>query len=267
MEGTERMNGDQRTTLVNGILAAFDLDSLSAVWFLKFGRSLENDVDVRRKFSIVVMDVVRSGELDGRLEFFYRGLVEDRPDNKELKSAYETVFGVHPGHSSEATDASGVHVLRAIPSKQHSPGNSGASECGPGPAPRIDGGTPRSDERDPSRQLEPGSDQKNGASYSWERAVTIAGGSLFIAVMIVLSLFVPNPTTFQYTIFRTVIAISVAAFGSSLPGTLGINLNGWLKAGGCAAVFVIVYFYNPASLVANAGQLPSTGQLKSGRSG
>ena len=35
------------------------------------------------------------------------------------------------------------------------------------------------------------------------------------------------------------------------PGFIEINVSNWLKAGGALGVFVIIYFYSPASLVAN----------------
>ena len=42
----------------------------------------------------------------------------------------------------------------------------------------------------------------------------------------------------------------MAAF---IPGFLGVEINIWLRAGGAAAVFVIVYFFSPAHLVVQPG--------------
>jgi internalin A len=78
----------------------------------------------------------------------------------------------------------------------------------------------------------------------------------FIIVIITIALFVPNPTAFQYTIFRVVLALFAAGTAIMIPGALEITIKNWLKATGAIAVFVIVYFYSPASLVHN----PETAQ-------
>jgi hypothetical protein len=46
--------------------------------------------------------------------------------------------------------------------------------------------------------------------------------------------------------------LAVAAFATTIPGTLQIDLPDWLRGGGALAVFVIVYFYSPAELVVQA---------------
>lgn len=79
--------------------------------------------------------------------------------------------------------------------------------------------------------------------------VAIVSGGVFIVTMLVIALFVPQPSPFQYFVFRSVLSISAAAFATAIPGILNINMGNWLKAGGALAVLVLVYLVNPASLV------------------
>jgi hypothetical protein len=83
--------------------------------------------------------------------------------------------------------------------------------------------------------------------------VAIASGAVFILTMLVIALAVPHPSDFQYFVFRSVLALSAAAFATAIPGILSIQLGNWLKAGGALAVLVLVYLFNPASLVIGAG--------------
>ncbi len=74
-------------------------------------------------------------------------------------------------------------------------------------------------------------------------------GILFVVALMVLAIAFPNPTPFQYTVFRVVLALAAAGFGAMIPGVFDVRVGVWLKAGGTLAIFVIVYFYNPASLI------------------
>jgi hypothetical protein len=84
-----------------------------------------------------------------------------------------------------------------------------------------------------------------------DKHVAWISGVVFIVIMLVIALFVPIPSAFQYFVFRSVLAISVAAFASVIPGILKITIPNWLTAGGAFAVLVLVYLYNPAGLVAS----------------
>ena len=74
-------------------------------------------------------------------------------------------------------------------------------------------------------------------------------GVTFIVVMLTLAIIFPTPTTFQYTIFRIVLALATAGIAGMIPGFLSIVIARWIRATGALAVFVVVYFYNPAALV------------------
>lgn len=82
--------------------------------------------------------------------------------------------------------------------------------------------------------------------------ILVFGGAVFLVVMLVIALFVPNPTQFQLLTFRIVLALAAAAAGCALPGFLNIESKIKLlslRAGGALALFCLIYFYNPAKLI------------------
>lgn len=74
-------------------------------------------------------------------------------------------------------------------------------------------------------------------------------GIIFVICLLALAVFFPTPTPFQYMVFKTVLSLAAAGVAAMIPGFLQVNVSGWIRAGGALAVFVIAYFYNPASLV------------------
>jgi hypothetical protein len=82
-----------------------------------------------------------------------------------------------------------------------------------------------------------------------ERALAFTFGVVFVVALIALALFVPHPTAFQYTVFRIVLSLAAAGVAITFTGFLQVTLSAWIKAGGALAVFVLVFFYNPVSLV------------------
>jgi hypothetical protein len=93
-------------------------------------------------------------------------------------------------------------------------------------------------------------------------------GVIFVAVLLVIALFVPDPTPQQFEIFRIVIAIAVAGIAAAVPGLLRLTISQGsklaLQAGGALAVFVVVYFYSPARWAAEEAGAVSTTQQTSG---
>lgn len=79
--------------------------------------------------------------------------------------------------------------------------------------------------------------------------VAIGSGLVFIVTMLAIALFVPQPSPFQYFVFRSVLAVAAAAFATAIPGILDLKMGNWLKASGALAVLVLVFLVNPASLV------------------
>lgn len=82
-----------------------------------------------------------------------------------------------------------------------------------------------------------------------QQRLAFAFGIVFVIALLVLALAVPNPTPFQYIVFRVVLTLAVAGVAAMIPGFLTVSVPNWLRAGGALAVFIVVYFYNPASLI------------------
>jgi hypothetical protein len=86
-------------------------------------------------------------------------------------------------------------------------------------------------------------------------------GATFLVAMLLLAIAFPRPTPFQYNIFRVVLSIAAAGVAAMVPGFLKLELTSTpgllVSAGGALGVFVIVYFFNPAKLVADNASAPS----------
>ena len=83
---------------------------------------------------------------------------------------------------------------------------------------------------------------------NYEKILAFVFGVIFVVVLLYAAFAVPNPTAFQYTVFRIVLALAAAGVAGMFSGFLNIKISNWLKAGGALAVFAIVYFYAPAAL-------------------
>ena len=89
-------------------------------------------------------------------------------------------------------------------------------------------------------------------------------GVLFVTVILVLALVFPNPTGLQYLVMRIILALATASVATLLTGFISVEIPKIVKAGGAFAVFIIVFFYNPASLVATPSSAPLTGTITLG---
>lgn len=93
---------------------------------------------------------------------------------------------------------------------------------------------------------------------SGSKATVIAAfsfGVTFVVAIFLIAIFRPNPTDFEYTIFRIVIALAAAGVGAVLPGFLDVSFKNWLRAGGALAIFVIVYFFAPVGTTSGGGEV------------
>lgn len=70
-------------------------------------------------------------------------------------------------------------------------------------------------------------------------------GVCFVVVLLVISFVQPEPSGFQYTVFRTVLALAGAGTVAVFPGFIEVRFGSWLRAGGALAVFAVLYFFNP----------------------
>lgn len=81
-----------------------------------------------------------------------------------------------------------------------------------------------------------------------QQLIAFVFGVVFTSVLLILAIFFPNPTGFQFIVFRIVLALAAAGVAAMIPGILEVELSNWIKAGGALSVFIITYFYNPAQL-------------------
>ncbi|WP_171999438.1 hypothetical protein [Cronobacter sp. JZ38] len=81
-------------------------------------------------------------------------------------------------------------------------------------------------------------------------------GTIFLVVILVTAFVTPNPTSYQYTVFRIILALAAGGVGAVLPGVLEVKFKGWLRASGAVAFFIIVYFKSPAILQLNPVEPP-----------
>lgn len=77
-------------------------------------------------------------------------------------------------------------------------------------------------------------------------------GLCFVAALLVLAIWFPNPTAFQYTVFRITLALAAAGIAGVIPGMIRLKMQPgamlMIHAGGALAVFVMVYLLAPAAL-------------------
>ncbi|MGF1719664.1 hypothetical protein L4D20_06405 [Vibrio kyushuensis] len=86
----------------------------------------------------------------------------------------------------------------------------------------------------------------------WQLVTGLIVGVIFSLLILVAVVFIPNPTTTQFFIFRGVFAISLAAIAAIIPGLLNVESRFQkfsIKATGAIAVFVIVFLLNPPALI------------------
>ncbi|MGA8499319.1 MAG: hypothetical protein WB764_27820 [Xanthobacteraceae bacterium] len=75
-------------------------------------------------------------------------------------------------------------------------------------------------------------------------------GLAFVTTILVFAFVFPEPTPMQYLVMRIILALATSAVATLLTGFIDLEIPNFLKAGGAFAIFIIVFFYNPAALVA-----------------
>lgn len=89
---------------------------------------------------------------------------------------------------------------------------------------------------------------------TWQVITGLAVGVVFFLIILILSIFIPNPTPSQFFIFRGGFSISLAAISAIIQGLLTIDSRFQkfsIRATGAIAVFVIVWLINPPALIAS----------------
>jgi len=87
----------------------------------------------------------------------------------------------------------------------------------------------------------------------WERIVACAFGFIFITAILIIALYFPEPTKFQFFVFRIIMALAASGIGAVIPGLINIQMERekkfFLRAGGAIALFVIIYLIDPPSFI------------------
>ncbi|MBM6447521.1 hypothetical protein JQF37_28415 [Pseudomonas sp. MIL9] len=97
-----------------------------------------------------------------------------------------------------------------------------------------------------------GFEQKAKNFIMVDKLLAFIFGAIFLTAILVIALFVPSPSDFQYNVFRTILALAGAGIGAVIPGFMEVRFQKWLRAGGALAVFAVLYFFSPANLVVQA---------------
>lgn len=84
---------------------------------------------------------------------------------------------------------------------------------------------------------------------SSDRILAFVFGVVFLAVILIIAIVIPNPSEFQIFVFRIVLAIAAAGIGAVVPGFISVNIPKYIRAGGAIALFVLIYLYNPPALI------------------
>jgi len=89
-------------------------------------------------------------------------------------------------------------------------------------------------------------------TLKWQLISGLVFGVLFASIILLAAIFIPNPTSTQFFIFRGVFAVSLAAIAAIIPGLLTVESRFQkfsVRATGAIAVFVIVWMLNPPALI------------------
>jgi len=83
---------------------------------------------------------------------------------------------------------------------------------------------------------------------STQTILSFAFGATFVVVILIIALAFPYPTAFQLFTFKVVLALAAGGVAAMIPGFIEAKIPNAIRAGGALAVFVVVYFFNPAEL-------------------
>ncbi|MGA8220088.1 MAG: hypothetical protein WB780_00430 [Candidatus Acidiferrales bacterium] len=84
-------------------------------------------------------------------------------------------------------------------------------------------------------------------------------GVSFVIILVIVAKIDRHPSPIGILIYRVVLALAAAGIGAVIPGMINVDINPVIRAGGAIALFVIIYWFKPANLVAgprNGGAEP-----------
>lgn len=91
------------------------------------------------------------------------------------------------------------------------------------------------------------SHESSNSRRPWEIVAAFSFGVVFLTTILTTALFKPDPTPYQYAVFRIILALAAAGIGAILPGFFEIR-NKIISASGALAMFLVVFFGAPAAL-------------------
>lgn len=94
-----------------------------------------------------------------------------------------------------------------------------------------------------------------GGSLDISVLLSFVFGVVFITVMLIFAVFIPNPSPFAQWVFIIVVALSAAGVGAVVPGILNIEMP-YVRAGGALALFAVIFFMKPAIIDSVAKLVP-----------
>jgi hypothetical protein len=83
--------------------------------------------------------------------------------------------------------------------------------------------------------------------------VVLILGVVLVGVVLRISFAISQPNGLQCFILRVVLSLASAAIAAGIPGFINVEIGPGIRAGGALAVFLLVYAFNPRSLLKNPG--------------
>jgi hypothetical protein len=99
-----------------------------------------------------------------------------------------------------------------------------------------------------AEQQPPGPDTRT--PIGTDKVLVFLFGVVFILILLAVAVFDRQPSPIGILIYRVVLALAAAGIGAVIPGMIDVNVSTIIRAGGAIALFVIVYWFKPADLVA-----------------
>ena len=98
-----------------------------------------------------------------------------------------------------------------------------------------------------SALIAPGHPQTVGPPW-WAQDKYLAAifGGTFALILLAVAIFDRYPSEHSALIYRILLALTAAGIGAVLPGFIDVTISKYVRGGGALALFLIVYFWNPA---------------------
>jgi len=87
------------------------------------------------------------------------------------------------------------------------------------------------------------SSRSSGHLQTWEKILLFTFGAVFLVLLVIIALRVPNPLPFQKNVFCIALSLSAASIGAILPGLIHVEGKLWglaVRAAGAIALGVFV---------------------------